>query len=383
MIKYTSYADRPHNEYFLGIVNSIIDRLEKSNLNASVYYYHNFHQLYYQFQDTQRWFDKDPAEFIVLVMTDFLSNGKETKFDIGLLAQFNKKFLMVSTVENGVADLDFPPNVDIIHMGPDWCHGKELYPKLAPQEKVDEGPHWICLNRWPRQHRIIAGCYLLGNGLGLKDDPRGILRAVLPFQVLDFNAWLNEMGLDHETEHLRPILNTGWQKLKNGEHQVTDMYSVGDTYYYTSNNAGNYEEHLRDFYRTTTVEIINETLYYNRGISPSEKYFQSVFGMNFPIMISCPGTVDYLRKHGFDVFDDVIDHSYDKIEHDVNRIVYAINSNFEMLANPAVARAKWHECRERFEKNIAWARGPMYDHFKNMALQNFDNYMLTYQPYKP
>lgn len=383
MIKFTQYATRPHNEYFLEICNAIIDRLEKSNMNASVYYYNDFHQIYYQFQDTQRWFDKDPAEFIVLVMSDFISNGQETVFNVDLLRQFDKKFLIVSTVENASADITIPPNVDIIHMGPDWCHGKELYPKLAPQEKVDEGPHWICLNRWPRQHRIITQTFLLGMGLGYREDPRGILRAVTPPAISNFDSWIGEMGVDQETEHVRPILNDGWIKLVQGKHYVTDMYCVGDNYYYTSNNAGNYEEYLRDFYRTTVVDVITETLYYNRSISPSEKYFQSVYGMNFPIMISCPGTVDYLRKHGFDVFDDVIDHSYDKIEHDVNRIIYAINSNFEMLANPAVARAKWHECRERFEKNIAWARGPMYDHFKNMALQNFDNYMLTYQPYKP
>lgn len=40
--------------------------------------------------------------------------------------------------------------------------------------------------------------------------------------------------------------------------------------------------------------------------------YEAFYNLQFPIILGYDGIVDKLRKLGFDMFDDIIDHSYDK-----------------------------------------------------------------------
>jgi hypothetical protein len=54
---------------------------------------------------------------------------------------------------------------------------------------------------------------------------------------------------------------------------------------------------------------------------------------------------------GFDMFDDIVDHSYDLEEDPVKRVVTAIDNNYVLMHNRDLAKQKWQECLPRFEKN--------------------------------
>jgi len=137
-------------------------------------------------------------------------------------------------------------------------------------------------------------------------------------------------------------------------------------------NAHNLDQHLRPLYENSFVEIITETLFEpNAGIQ-SEKYLNSVYGQNFPIMLGPPGTVQFLRNLGFDMFDDIVDHSYDNVENYVDRLQLAIDSNLELITNSDYARERWNSCQDRFIKNFQFAKTDMYTIYKEQITARFD-----------
>lgn len=64
----------------------------------------------------------------------------------------------------------------------------------------------------------------------------------------------------------------------------------------------------------------------------TEKTSKAFLLCQFPLMVSVPGMVDKLRRHGFDMFDDIIDHSYDN-ELDPWQRIHMISDQLETLCN--------------------------------------------------
>ena len=84
-------------------------------------------------------------------------------------------------------------------------------------------------------------------------------------------------------------------------------------------DARNYVHNLAsDIFRTCLFNVIVETsnqLDQNNwtSIFITEKTFKCFDLYQIPVWFAVPGTVDEVRKLGFDLFDDIIDHSYDLI----------------------------------------------------------------------
>ena len=65
---------------------------------------------------------------------------------------------------------------------------------------------------------------------------------------------------------------------------------------------------------------------------PTEKSFLFAFTKRLPIIIAETNRVSALKEQGFDMFDDVIDHSYDSIN-GIQKIEVAISKNFKILSS--------------------------------------------------
>ena len=126
-----------------------------------------------------------------------------------------------------------------------------------------------------------------------------------------------------------------------------------------------------NYYRETFVEIITETSCTERCFNLTEKTLNSIYGKSFPILISSPGIVAFLRSMGMDVFDDIIDHSYDEIENPIDRIYQAINSNRELLTDTNKAKELWKANEHRFIKNIDFAKHQLYNFFTQRTTDKF------------
>ena len=71
-----------------------------------------------------------------------------------------------------------------------------------------------------------------------------------------------------------------------------------------------------NLFYTAPVQLIVETSNQTdslswRNIFITEKSYKTFAWYQFPIWYAVPGSVDKIREQGFDVFDDIIDHSYD------------------------------------------------------------------------
>ena len=116
-------------------------------------------------------------------------------------------------------------------------------------------------------------------------------------------------------------------------------------------NTSNFARSLREKYRSSFVELVTETTFAEPAIHLTEKTLHAFLGYNFPIVLGSVGTVEFLRNLGFDMFDDVVDHTYDTDPDPVGRVVNAINSNYHLLASSDFAIARWKACKARFDSN--------------------------------
>ena len=98
---------------------------------------------------------------------------------------------------------------------------------------------------------------------------------------------------------------------------------------YDFDNAGNFIK-LLDAYKSANVNVVNETLYYESHGIISEKTLLCFAGLQLPIVIGHKGIINQLRNSGFDVFDDVLDNSYDTMDNDI-RWKQAIDLNKHIL----------------------------------------------------
>ena len=98
---------------------------------------------------------------------------------------------------------------------------------------------------------------------------------------------------------------------------------------YDYNNVENYIS-LLDAYRTTPVNIITESLYNEPIGIITEKTLFAFASLQLPILVAHKGAVKDAESYGFDMFRDIIDHSYDDLPNDI-RWKSAIDLNMHIL----------------------------------------------------
>ena len=101
-------------------------------------------------------------------------------------------------------------------------------------------------------------------------------------------------------------------------NNILPILADGDARQYVHNRA-------TDIFRTCLFNIVVETSNQTdtngwNSIFLTEKTFKCFDLYQIPIWFAVPGTVAQVRKLGFDLFDDIIDHSYDNIIDESERI---------------------------------------------------------------
>jgi len=82
---------------------------------------------------------------------------------------------------------------------------------------------------------------------------------------------------------------------------------------------------------TSQDEVLDGVILWSKPFI-TEKTSKAFLLCQFPLMVSVPGMVDKLRRHGFDMFDDIIDHSYDT-ELDPWQRIHMIGEQLETICN--------------------------------------------------
>lgn len=266
----------------------------------------------------------------------------------------DQHFVIFSSYESLERELNHP-RVTLIPFGGDIVNQHTAYTDCEPviDKKLDGATHVMCLNRNRRDHRIVTLSYLYGLGID-----RYIHKTFLYIRELAWNqTFLERISWQFSQHHSRQrhkIIN-GYKKLINDK---TLLNKSGNIYPNADNdNRGNFERELTKLYQSHVVEIVNETTCSPPAYMLTEKTLHSYYGSVFPIFISGQASVAHQRELGFDVFDDVVDHSYDLIADPMDRVISAIDQNIKLLTDRQYAIEKWHQCRARFMANAVVAKG--------------------------
>lgn len=288
----------------------------------------------------------------VIITTDFLTNADVHDRFSNVLETMrlfpHGKVLVCAPVYNAHLDYDLP-NVHFVCCGADFCYQLDKYNKLPTFKKTfKEDFHWSYTSYIPRTHRLTAGCWLAG-----KNYANGFCK--VNFGIHNNPSWSNYYHLPHDltTQEIK-TLDQGWRNLTSGNYNKLDAiegYNVPP-----NNNHLNFTLNLQEQYESLAVEIVSETTFRQHGIHVTEKFLHTVYGAVFPILIAPTGSVSYLESLGFDLFRDIVDHSYDNETDPERRMISAIESNSRLLSDKQYALEHWHANKDRFINNLATSK---------------------------
>lgn len=100
-------------------------------------------------------------------------------------------------------------------------------------------------------------------------------------------------------------------------------------------NAMTYQLLLqKNVFEPTAVSLITEPAYYERETIITEKTVMAIYAGTVPVWIGGWRIPDYMTSMGFDVFDDLVDHSYQCLDDPKERCRKAVIDNLHLLKEP-------------------------------------------------
>ena len=99
-------------------------------------------------------------------------------------------------------------------------------------------------------------------------------------------------------------------------------------------NSQNYKQLLqKTVFEPSCISLITEPTYIEKESLISEKTIMAIYGGTVPIWVGGWRCADSMRMLGFDVFDDLVDHSYQSLEDPRRRVEKSIELNLDLLSS--------------------------------------------------
>ena len=99
-------------------------------------------------------------------------------------------------------------------------------------------------------------------------------------------------------------------------------------------NSQNYKQLLqKTVFEPSCISLITEPTYIEKESLISEKTIMAIYGGTVPIWVGGWRCADSMRMLGFDVFDDLVDHSYQSLEDPLRRVEKSIELNLDLLSS--------------------------------------------------
>lgn len=201
------------------------------------------------------------------------------------------------------------------------------------------GDFFMCHNRGPKPHRYGLLCMLKKHG------------------ILDYVDWSLILGWyrKNESTHNKdrifydPVFNSeDFEFYKSEIEYFGDIdikkskFEENKTWFDDKNNAPIEWKNVYEYqtYENTYVNIVTESCYIDKEIHITEKSMKPFYFFQFPIFLSSYHHVKFLKERfGFDMFDDILNHSYDNEPDERMRLIMffneikRLNENKELLIN--------------------------------------------------
>lgn len=171
---------------------------------------------------------------------------------------------------------------------------------FSPQRRF-----WLSANRFDTQRQLIF-LELLRQSGGLE--------SVLKKDYINFNVW-NPSGPNDTVQDLQNTFANYWDSLKESMPSYQKYYDQAITRLPIRNHNLLIEQTGVGAFLTMVVETYADPVV----IALSEKIFRALVTPAPWIVYAAPGTVNYLKSLGFDVLDDIVEHSYDDTVNTVDK----------------------------------------------------------------
>jgi hypothetical protein len=191
------------------------------------------------------------------------------------------------------------------------------------------GKFGLLHNRTPKIHRIILLALLKKNNILENFD----------WSIID--GWrknLNKDGWYYEYDLI--LSNNTIDSIKN-EINFFDKIDVKksdyelNTTWFDDDSKLDFEKcFMLDTYQNSYLNIVTESLFFENVIHITEKVFKPFYFFQLPIFVSSYSYVKKLKElYGFDVFDDLINHSYDDEPNAEKRMFLILSELIRLIKN--------------------------------------------------
>jgi hypothetical protein len=232
-------------------------------------------------------------------------------------------------------------------------HDDEWNPIQREKKKITN--QWLFLNNYTRLHKTVTLCYLLSkdyyrNGLismGPKIDNLTLVQDYYVPQSLSKNLKYKH-NISKINPELKREIKKGYERFRSKDFNKLESLTSS----YDRRKIDYYDVYLGPFYETTGVEIIAGSRFFEQYPIMNGKLFRSVYAKNFPIHINGVGITKWMKEFfDLDIFEDIVDHSYDEITDHFERLTAAIDRNTHLLDGSTNIHELWHDNQKRFEDN--------------------------------
>ena len=108
----------------------------------------------------------------------------------------------------------------------------------------------------------------------------------------------------------------------------------------------------KEVFEPSCISLITEPAFFERETIITEKTIMAIYGGTVPIWVGGWRIADYLRDLGFDVFDDIVDHSYQSLADPWDRCYYAIERNLNLLKDFDTVQKFVYNNKHRLQANL-------------------------------
>jgi hypothetical protein len=168
--------------------------------------------------------------------------------------------------------------------------------------------------------KLTDYCYTW-SGIGREFDMSNVLDELKELEVQPF---------DNQTKLflLSPVtLKKNFIKISS------DQIDTGCSVLNYGSNVSTWQTFLNQMSFDSAISLIAESIQHEKNMTFTEKTIYSVLGLNFPIWIGGYNQALEWENYGFDSFNDIIDHSYQKHDTLIERVFYAFELNYRLLTD--------------------------------------------------
>ena len=228
----------------------------------------------------------------------------------------------------------------------------------------------FAMMRLPRESRFIVSAWLSNSGI----TDFGYTQGWHPKSEYINN--LVDLVRGH-SEHLSTMLP---------QRYIGNLKEIDDTTNTMHDAISIFDNGMLQHFCSSTIAIVTEPVFYEKASLITEKYLMAIYGHCFPIFCGGYNMANDIKEIGFDVFDDIIDHSYQNEPNPAVRVLNALDNNKDILYGKTLKKTDYmHRHRKNLEL-VRQRKHELYEHFrKDLELipnnETVKRIFINYLPY--